>query len=125
MFGRQSIRNTAQALLAALLFAHGALAADICTMPERSPARALAVPDSMPCHQAEQDELNKNLCLADCLSFDQNAGTPPLPVLAPPPAPVLVLVLVDQAAVNVAAAQSALPHPPAPPPRILFQSFQI
>jgi hypothetical protein len=125
MFGRQSIRTTAQALLAALLFAHGALAAYICTMPERSPARALAASDSMPCHQAEADELNTNLCLADCLSFDQSPGTPALPVLAPPPAPVLVIVLADPAAVKVAAVQSALPHPPAPPPRILYQSFQI
>ena len=112
-------------MLAVLLFTQAALAGAACSMPERSPARAIAGPQSMPCHQSQREERNANLCLADCLSFDQSSSTPPLPVFAPPLAPVLLVPLADRTAPLVAAGQFMLPHPPAPPPRILFQSFLI
>jgi len=121
-FGRAWI---ARMMLGVLLFTQAALAGAACSMPERSPARAISGPQSMPCHQAEPEERNANLCLADCLSFDQSSATPQMPALASPPAPVLVVPSVDLATTHVIAVLRALPRPPAPPPRILFQSFLI
>jgi hypothetical protein len=108
-----------------MLFAQSAIALAACDWGQRAPAQAIALNQTPPCHEKAPASRNLNLCLADCLSFDQSSSTPPLPLLALPSAPVLIIVLPDHATLNVAAAQSALPHPPAPPPRILFQSFQI
>ncbi len=125
MRSRSSRVFVAQIMLGVLLFAQAALAGAACSMPERSPARAIAGFGSMPCHQADPDQRNANLCLADCLSFDQSSSTPALPVIAPPPAPVLIVPLVEPAVARAVVVQFTLPHPPAPPPRILFQSFLI
>jgi len=111
--------------LGALLFAQAALAGAAGAALQRSPARAFAAPESMLCHQAPQDSRNANLCLADCLSFDQSSDTPQLPALAAEPAPVLIVPLDDRTVVRVAAIRFRLPHPPSPPPRILFRVLRI
>lgn len=79
----------------------------------------------MPCHQTAPAERNANLCLADCLSFDQSTDTPQLPALAPYPAPMLVVEIAAPALPRSEFAGHWLAASTAPPPRILFQSLLI
>ena len=119
-FGRALV---ARMMLGALLFAQAALAG-ACDMPSAAPALAfVAAPDRPTCHQAPAR--NANLCLAHCLSADQSSDTPQLPAMMSWSAPVLIVALADAATAHEVAVRYALPRPPAPPPRILFQSFQI
>ena len=117
----------ARILLAALLFAQGALAATVCTMPERSAAQAIASTSTPPCHQAMPEERNSNLCLVDCASELQSLDKPPLVVHGLPSSPVLVVRMFERtdrrAAMRVVATETIVSG--APPPRILFQSFLI
>ena len=119
------LRGIARVILAVMLFAQAALAGAACTMPERSPVRAIAGSESSPCHQSEPRERNANLCLADCLSTDQSTDTPQLPAMAPDPAPVLFVAVAEIVVPRFAVQSRWLAAAADPPPRILFQTFQI
>ena len=108
-----------------MLFAQAALvlAAAACDMPDRTPARAFAPQDSMPCH--EEPTPNANLCLAHCLSADQSADTPQVVVHAWSETAMLGVVVADVSNSRAAQIRHKLPRPAAPPPRILFQTFLI
>ena len=119
-FGRALV---ARMMLGVLLFAQAALAG-ACDLPSAAPAMAFAAGADHPiCHEAPAR--NANLCLAHCLSADQSSDTPQLPAMMSSSAPVLIVALADAAKAHEVAVRYALPRPPAPPPRILFQSFQI
>lgn len=110
-------------LLGAMLFAQAALVVAACDMPDRAPAQVLAQQDSMPCHQ--EPTRNANLCLTHCLSADQSADTPQVVVHAWSETALLGVVAADISNYRAAELRHKLPRPAAPPPRILFQSFQI
>jgi hypothetical protein len=123
MLSRFRTRNCARILLAALLFAQAAVAAAACDMPDRAPAQAFTQQESKPCH--EEPAQNANLCLAHCLSADQSADTPQV-VVHPWCAAAPLAVAAPQAWSGRAVVwQRLIPHTATPPPRILFQSFQI
>lgn len=109
----------ARSLIAALLFAQGAAALAACDWARRAPARAIAQAEQSGAGCMEQMQ-NVNLCVAHCLGEDQNSDTPQVVVPAWGVAPVLVLTVVDRAGARAAILRDALPHPGAPPPRILF-----
>jgi hypothetical protein len=123
MFFRSRIRGIAKGLLIAMLFAQAAIATAACDMPERTPAKAIAQEPAMPCH--EEPVQNANLCLADCLSGDQSADSPQVALPAWNSAVTLTIEIPDLHGVRSTIVQHALPRPPAPPPRILFQTFLI
>ena len=125
MRSRVVLREIARVVLAVMFFAQAALAGAACTMPERSPARAIAGTESAPCHQSDPQERNANLCLADCLSTDQSTDTPQLPAIAPNPAPVLLIAVVEIVVPRFALRGRWLAAAADPPLRILFQTFQI
>jgi len=122
MLIRSRIRSTAKILLVAMLFAQAAIAAAACDMPVRAPAQAIAQMSALPCH--EEPAQNANQCLAHCLSADQNSDAPQFPVPALHAAPALVVPVLDIPEARAVILCDALPHP-APPLRILFQTFLI
>jgi hypothetical protein len=114
----------ARLVIGALLFAQAALAVAACDWPRASPAQAFAAnPDKPTCH--EEPAPNANACLAHCLSGDQKSDVPtvPLPVLHS--SLVLVISMPATRSAEPEYSRHALSRPPAPPPRILFQSFLI
>jgi hypothetical protein len=113
----------AQCMLGVVLFAQAAIASAACDLERASPARAFAQTASPPCH--EETKQNANLCLAHCLSADQSTDTPQLVVPAWIGAAPLAIAVVVPVRDRVLGLQHVLPHPAAPPPRILFQSFLI
>jgi hypothetical protein len=123
MLIRSRIRSTAKVMLFALFFAQAAIAAASCDMPGRTPAQAFAHETQMPCH--EEPAQNANVCLAHCLSADQSADTPQVIVHDWSGALPLTVAVVEYQSSRADVWQRYLPHPAAPPPRILFQSFQI
>ena len=125
MNSRGTVRKIASVLLAALLFAQAAIASAGCDMPDRAPAQVFDRPAPMPCHEEPAPAQNANICLAHCLSVDQSADTPQVIVLDWSGAPPLTVAVVEYRSSRADIRQRFLPHPAAPPPRILFQSFQI
>lgn len=122
---RRATRNRVSlVLLGALLFAQAALAVAACDWLRVAPAMVLSGKASEPsCHEAPAR--NPNLCLAHCLSFDQVPDTPQLQLPTISAAPALVVAMSEAQALRVVHRRYRLPHPAAPPPRILYQSFQI
>ncbi len=121
----RQIRNlVGQSLIATLLFAQGALALAACDWARRAPALAITQAEQSSAGCMEQMQ-NANLCVAHCLGEDQSSDTPQVAVPAWGVAPVLVLKVVDRAAVRAAILRDVLPHAGAPPLRILFHSFLI
>lgn len=119
-----SRRFVARLLLGALFFAQAALAVATCDSLRMTPAQALAAQAAKPtCHEVPAE--NTNLCLAHCLSADQNSDTPQIHVHAWTPAPLVILAASPTVATPEVIRRGALPHAGAPPPRILFQSFLI
>ena len=124
MISRRTRTCVAQLMLGVVLFAQAALATAACDWLQAAPARAIAANSSEhPCH--EEPASNANLCLAQCLSADQSADTPQLVLPAWIEAAPLVIAVRDRWSGPVLIVQFVLPRPAAPPPRILFQSFQI
>jgi hypothetical protein len=120
MVARATKRSVARLMLAVMLYAQAAFATTPCKADEHSAARAIAE-STQTCHEPEQ---NLNLCVSECLAGDQNQYTPAIPVLAPPAAPILIVVV----AISQPLSERVFALPPRathPPPRILFQSFQI
>src|SRR5258705_12322995 len=123
MLLRSHVRTAARTMLAALLFAQAAVAGAACEMPDRAPAKAVTHDPAMPCH--EDPAPNTNLCLAHCLSGDQSADTPQVGMPAWNGAVVLTVEIFDRCSIRSTSLLRYFPHPAAPPPRILFQSFLI
>lgn len=124
MIRRATSNRVSLVILGALLFAQAALAVAACDWSRVAPAMALATKASEPtCH--EEPARNANLCLAHCLSFDQSPETPQLQLPAISAAPALIVAMPDERSIGSVDRRYRLPRPAAPPPRILFQSFQI
>jgi hypothetical protein len=115
------VRTSARILLAALLFAQGALALAGCNMPERAPAAAIST-SGLPCH--EQD-VEATLCLVHCLAGDQRLDKPAFFVPLVGAAPVLAWRLLPAPPRMVMARARLIAPPAAAPPRILFQTLLI
>src|SRR5258705_11367680 len=122
MPSRSCIRATSKFVLIALLFAQAAIASAGCDMPGRAPAQVFAQQESMPCHEEPAPAQNANVCLAHCLSAAQSADTPQAIVHDWSDAPQLTVATVKHRSSRTDVWQRYLPHPAAPPPRILFQS---
>lgn len=124
MSSRATARKIATVLLGAMLFAQAALAAAACDWLRVAPAQAIMAKAGEPsCH--EEPAQNTNLCLSHCLGSDQSADTPQVAIPAWNQASFLVIVDLERAPVLKAVLHYTPPHPGAPPPRILFQSFLI
>jgi hypothetical protein len=124
MISRRSRTRVAQLALGVMLFAQVALATAACDWLQAAPARAIAANSSeQPCH--EEPTNNANLCLAHCLSADQSADTPQVVFPAWIDTVPLTVAVRDRWSGPVQIVQFVLSRPAAPPPRILFQSFQI
>ena len=121
MLTLRRLRLTAHVLLAALLFAHAALAIAACDLLRRAPAQAFTAAQAPTCHAATAT--NANLCLAHCLGGDQSADKPPVPSAAFAAIPVLV-VSAAPAPAMARDVRGEIPHL-GPPPRIRFHSFRI
>jgi hypothetical protein len=107
-------------MLATMLYAQAAFATAPCEADEHSAARAIAE-SAQTCHEREQ---TPNLCVSQCLAGDQNQYTPEIPVLAPPPVPALIAAVAPPSRLPERSLATPL-RATHPPPRILFQSFQI
>ncbi len=117
------VKKIAGVLLGVLLLAQAALAIAACDWLRVAPAKALAEKSNEPsCH--EQPARNANLCLAHCLSADQSADTPQFAIPAWSQASLLVVLGIERSPRRLTT-HFTLPRPGAPPPRILFQTFQI
>lgn len=94
-----------------------------CAWPQRAPERAvLAAADAMPCHDADYGAV----CIAHCQSERQVVQKVSFAVHAMPSAPVLVLVLPAETALDLDVSKSLFSTPGiSPPRRILLQSLQL
>ena len=70
-------------------------------------------------------EQNVNLCVAHCLGEDQSADTPQVVIPAWAGASPLLVEDVNRFVARATILHYTLPHPGAPPPRILYHSFLI
>jgi hypothetical protein len=125
MMSIRTVKRIALSLLAALLFAQGALAAAGCDRLQRAPAEAIAVAgeETPPCHQSQRSM--DNLCVLHCLGEFQSLDKPSAKLPALGDAPVLVvLVPAPRWALRVYA-PDAPARVSAPPPRILFSKLLI
>ena len=116
-----TMRLIARVMLAALFFAQATLTLAACDWAARAPAQAFSARDVPPCHEAPST--NANLCLADCLSEDQSAVTPQLPVFSMVAVSVPVLAAAPHA-LSVSRVHGEFFFPD-PPPRIRFNRFSI
>ena len=124
MSSRRTVKRIASIVLGAMLFAQAALAAAACDWLRVAPAQAIMAKVGEPsCH--EEPAQSANLCLSHCLGNDQSADTPQVAIPAWNQASFLVIVDLERAPVLKAVLHYTPPHPGAPPPRILFQSFLI
>ena len=107
-----------------MLFAQAALAAAACDWLRVAPAQAIMAKAGEPsCH--EKPAQNANLCLSHCLGSDQSADTPQVAIPAWNQSSLLVIGVLERAPALKAILHYTLPHPGAPPPRILYHSFLI
>jgi len=124
MMSRRILGLAARVALGAMLFVQGALALAGCDWGSRAAARAVAMSaGEAGCH--EEPARNANLCIGHCLDTDQSAGAAPLPNALPGAAVALVIDVLDGPSVRETELRHAPRRTHAPPPRILFQSFQI
>ena len=119
-----TVKKIASVLLGAMLFAQAALAVAACDWLRVAPAQAIMAKAGEPsCHEAPAK--NANLCLAHCLSADQSADTTQVAIPAWSQTFFLLVAGIESVPAPQAVLRYTLPHPGAPPPRILFQSFLI
>ncbi|MDD5295395.1 MAG: hypothetical protein PHU46_00650 [Rhodocyclaceae bacterium] len=136
-FSRQLLRLASRVLLAVMLFAQFALAAQACVGPgnmSRTLHQAAPVAKSaetMPCHHhgqgnvAAQSEMPANLCVAHCTAGDQSSDTFQVFVHAAPALPVLSVALLPEEVASSEALTLDAPTPAASPPiPILFGAFR-
>jgi len=125
LISRPALKGWARLLLAALLFAHGALSLAACTWMQRAPALAVAhanQPAGEPCPMLEQ---NKNLCVAHCLGEDQSLDKPSIAMPALAAAPAFALRAIALKPHHLAHAADLIPTAIGPPLHIRFQSFLL
>lgn len=122
-FSRKSLLSFVRVLLATLLFAQAALAAQPCVLPDAAPAKAYEQ-DVPPCHQ---QETSSNACLAHCLEGYQLIDVhQPLPALPAVSTAALTLPAPPVAAVPTAGFQLLLlARVTGPPLSILHQRFHL
>jgi hypothetical protein len=112
-------------LVGAALLAQAAYVVAACGWMERAPAMAVqnaAAIDVPPCHEPAASSAEGPLCLSHCMQGFQSLDKPQIAVASVSSAPVYLVMLQPTSRATV----QATPAPPAgPPPRILFQSFQI
>ncbi len=126
MLMHRQLRSLSRMLLAAMLFAHAALAFSNCELGGRAPA--LAVTQAMACCPDAVEDFsvdNANLCLAHCTSDSQQVesgnGKLQLPLAAYP-----VLVLTASPQLDAASSRRVPAEPLAAPSRnILFKNLRI
>ena len=128
MLMHRQLRSLSRMLLAAMLFAHAALAFSNCELGGRAPA--LAVTQAMACCPDAVEDFsvdNANLCLAHCTSDSQQVesgnGKLQLPLAAYP-----VLVLTASPQLDAASSRRVPAEPPAlaaPSRNILFKNLRI
>lgn len=124
MLARAIRCRVARIMLGTMLFAQAALAVAACDWLRVAPALAIKAKATEPsCHEVPAE--NTNLCLAHCLGNDQSADTPQVTIPAGSLGALPVLTGVQRVLVRQAMLPFTLPHPGAPPLRILFQTFLI
>ena len=125
MISRSALKGWARLMLAALLFAQGALSLAACDWMQREPALAVAHANqqaSEPCPMLEQ---SKNLCVAHCLGEDQSLDKPSIAMPALAAAPAFILRAIALKPHHVAHAADLIPTAIGPPLHIRFQSFLL
>ena len=125
MISRSARKGWARLIVAALLFAQGALALAACDWMQREPALAVAhasQPASKPCPMLEQ---SKNLCVAHCLGEDQSLDKPSITLPALAAAPAFTLRAIALKPHQLAHAADLIPTAIGPPLHIRFQSFLL
>jgi hypothetical protein len=124
-------RFAAWLCLAMMLFAQGAYAAHACGAVDTAMDEAMA---SMPCHQqqaaqeqqAEEAQIDKNLCQNHCLAGNQILDLAKIPVVAPSTVAVLPMPVVLADVALYASPFAEIPaHPGAPPIAVLHCCFRI
>jgi len=122
-FSRKSLASFVRVLLATLLFAQAALAAQPCVLPDAAPANAYEQ-DMPPCHQQES---SSNVCLAHCLEDYQLVDLhQPLPALPAVSTAAITLPALPLAAAPTAGFQPLLlARVTGPPLSILHQRFHL
>ena len=124
MASRGTVKKIANVVLGAMLFAQAALAVAACDWLRVAPAQAIMAKAGEPsCH--EQPAQSTNLCLAHCLGADQSTDTPQVAIPVWSQSSLLVIVDIELVPVPKVVLRYTLPHPGAPPPRILYHSFLI
>ncbi len=138
---RATLRSIGRLLLAVMLFAQFALAAQACVGPRdmvqtlQSGTAPLAAAETAPCphhHEAGDDlaaagneSMPANLCVAHCTAGDQSSDSFQVSVLPAPAIPVLSLILPLADAASSEARLADAPAPAVSPPiPILFGAFR-
>ena len=117
-------RNLVRLLIAALLFAQGALALAACDWVRRAPALAVSQAGEGGAGCMERMR-NVNLCVGHCLGEEQSLDKPSIPMPALAAAPGFVLHGISLASHQRARAAALFPTAIRPPLRIRFQSFLL
>lgn len=121
-FPRKSLLSLARVLVATLLFAQAALAAQPCVLPDAAPANAYEQ-DVPPCHQ---QETSSNACLAHCLEgyrlIDVHQPLPALPAVST--AAITLPALIEEAVPTAGFQPLLLARVTGPPLAILHQRFR-
>lgn len=138
---RATLRSIGRLLLAVMLFAQFALAAQACVGPRdmvqtlQSGTAPVAATETAPCphHQGALDEavavsdetMPANLCVAHCTAGDQSSDTFQASIPPAPAIPVLSLILPPADAASPEARLADAPTPAVSPPiPILFGAFR-
>jgi hypothetical protein len=126
MISRSALRLSARFVLAALLFAQGALALAACDWMRRAPSLAVAQ-TGQPAPEAEcpMRERNVNLCVAHCLGEDQSLDKPSIDIPALAAAPVIAQHSIALAPHHSVRLADLAPPAIGPPPRIRFQTLLL
>lgn len=126
MRSKQFLHLMARTLIAALLFAQGALALAACDWARRVPAQAIApgaiLADGERC---EMQARSINLCVAHCLAEDQSSDKPSLSLPTIADVPFLVAHRVTPRPAHAARAAEPLRRAAGPPIHIRFQSLLL
>ncbi len=130
VISRKTATRIARLLLSVMLYAQAAIAIAACESLLRTPALAVAAAepqlDGATCHEDQNGNGNRNLCLAHCLAGDQSLDKPGVSVPPLVAAPVLALRWDDRLVRSAVLARNVtLPPAAAPPPRILFRTLLI
>jgi hypothetical protein len=113
----------ARVLLVCLVFTQAALAASGCFMSSAGFANVAATAETADCD--DTGSMNLNLCLAHCSADSQSLDANVLPVVAPPPALLLVVPLAIHSELPPRPRFTSVERTSDPPIPIRFCSFLI